>query len=515
MTAQAQDNMRVSRPVQQDMGSAPPPTDNEAKSPKALHGEIGQDVQGTANDTDNLGFKSTPEGTDVWPARVNSVNPGSPAFAQGLRAGDRILDGSVNGGRINLAVERGGKTFEIRLPDSQENTLMQGRAQSDAGPTQKATITSNQPLQATVSVQDLQKLSNHDVVIIVDRSGSMMTRDCPHGLSRWQWCGEQTLQMMHQTNGYIKDVTIVLFSTGFMVYHNCDLKKLPLVFMLNRPMGSTETAEALQSQIGEYFFRRQATHGQCKPVVIAIITDGVPDNSDWLRMSIIDATKFMRDPAEISISFLQVGKDPFGTNLLQELDSKLTREGARFDIVDTKTFRELKEEGLTKALVDAINEPHGGQDNQSRFASYPPPSPNLPPLQADVQEQPPNSSQPPQQNNAPQNSSPNNFAVPTWAGQSFQPLAPSLGGSTFNGGQFSVFGSPPQTQAPLVSPAITNRSPQQPITSAPPAVAPARTKSDTAPPLAPQRPHVTSAPPDQAASSGSDAPTRVPRSSGP
>jgi hypothetical protein len=38
-----------------------------------------------------------------------------------------------------------------------------------------------------------------------------------------------------------------------------------------------------------------------------------------------------------------------------DLDRNLKNEGAKFDIVHTKTFSALKQEGIIKALIDAIS----------------------------------------------------------------------------------------------------------------------------------------------------------------
>ncbi len=64
----------------------------------------------------------------------------------------------------------------------------------------------------------------------------------------------------------------------------------------------------------------------------------------------------MQDPDEIVVTILQIGDTFDGRDLCIDLDDNLVSEGAAFDIVDTKTFAELKKEGLINAMIDAIIE---------------------------------------------------------------------------------------------------------------------------------------------------------------
>jgi hypothetical protein len=56
---------------------------------------------------------------------------------------------------------------------------------------------------------------------------------------------------------------------------------------------------------------------------------------------------------EIAITFLKIGSDPEGDALIEEMDH-LGDQGARFNIVHSKTFPELIHTGLTRALVDCV-----------------------------------------------------------------------------------------------------------------------------------------------------------------
>jgi len=71
----------------------------------------------------------------------------------------------------------------------------------------------------------------------------------------------------------------------------------------------------------------------------------------------VAATKKMTNEKELGILFLQVGQDPTATQYLQKLDDDLVaKAGAKWDIVDTKTYEQIGNMSLTQVLLDAIND---------------------------------------------------------------------------------------------------------------------------------------------------------------
>jgi len=244
-------------------------------------------------------------------------------------------------------------------------------------------------MQGGITQRDLVVLGQHDVSVIVDRSLSMSTCDCPGyvpgqnnwqralvglmapgvgmpqmpqmnggGMSRWQFVQQQAMALSKQTQEiFPQGITVELFSSAnsLRVFHNVDIRQMPEIFAQNHPWGHTDTTGALEAQFNEYFAHRNATGGKCKPLAIAIITDGCPDNPGSLRNLIIEATRAMRNPHEITITFLQIGLDRGGYELLHDLDQNLVRAGAKYDIVDSKPFPEVVQAGLARSLVDAIS----------------------------------------------------------------------------------------------------------------------------------------------------------------
>jgi hypothetical protein len=207
-----------------------------------------------------------------------------------------------------------------------------------------------------LSRQELNVLANHDVTVMVDKSGSMKEEDCSFA-SRWQWSQNQIAYLGRQAAPVLsRGFRVVLFSSGSSVFDNVSAGQVPSIFNSTTPGGGTNLAKALKQELNDYFKRRDsAPYGSTKPLAIALITDGVPDSPRALRNVIIDATKRMQAPGEIAITFLQVGQDASGTRLLQELDYDLQSEGAVFDIVTMKPFAELQRQGLPRAIAEAAS----------------------------------------------------------------------------------------------------------------------------------------------------------------
>lgn len=351
------------------------------------------------------GLDCVKAGNAVLPARVVHVKPHSQADNEGVEPGDLILSVTPKDNTIDIVEERHGAKYSLNLtcypdfakpkavsndvkteqpmlakvedipppsgwrepsnaradtspldPDSQ----MEGRSpQSDTQANDQRNNASNTSLATSVSEQEQRRvLSGHDVVIMIDKSGSMNTRDCPNGLSRWDWCKQQALSLAQESESYLPDgITLVVFSNESRVFPHVHVKEIAKVFEKYSPGGPTNTGEALYDRLRSYLDARQANAKTTKPIVIAVITDGEPTDGRMSANSIISATRQMHKPDEISITFLQVGYEVAGTAVLNELSDKLVDEGAKYDIVDLKSYPELLQSGLGMALVHAILEP--------------------------------------------------------------------------------------------------------------------------------------------------------------
>lgn len=221
--------------------------------------------------------------------------------------------------------------------------------------------------------RDLNLLSSRDIILLIDRSGSMSEEDCPatrggfgffsrlngqmDAATRWEWCENELITMSGMAAGALRQgMKVVMFATDDNVFDRVRLEQIPQIFGANRPSGSTNAAAALKKQLNWYFANKASQQGRNRPLVIAVITDGLPNNARALKKAIVEATNSMQRPDEIAITFLQVGRDSSGVNLVHELDDDLIRQGAMFDIVDCKDFGDLLNVGLGRALADAISE---------------------------------------------------------------------------------------------------------------------------------------------------------------
>ena len=211
-------------------------------------------------------------------------------------------------------------------------------------------------LHADVNNDELKVLKSRDIVIMQDRSSSMAEREnFPEGMfPRWYWCLSQAMDFRRQS-ARIPDWTfnLVMFSSQYDVYRSVRMEMLPTVFSRNHIWIGTKLAEPMAQQLGEYFQKR-GMQRQAKPLVVAVITDGKPQDESNLKDVIINATHQMRYPTEVQIVFLQVGTDDESYKKLSKLDNRLVSNGAKYDIVGVMPFNEVTRLGLARALVKAV-----------------------------------------------------------------------------------------------------------------------------------------------------------------
>lgn len=198
-------------------------------------------------------------------------------------------------------------------------------------------------------------LDKRDYTMIIDKSGSMMTKDQKGGKSRWSSCQESTLALAAKIEQFDPDgMTLYLFSGRFKRFDNVNSTKVTQVFQENEPAGGTDLAAVLKDATDRYFQRKAA--GQAKPETILVITDGEPDDQRAVMKVIVDATRRMENDNELAISIIQVGADAGAMRFLKLLDDELPKAGAKFDICDTITMDDMEEMSLSEILLQAISD---------------------------------------------------------------------------------------------------------------------------------------------------------------
>jgi vWA found in TerF C terminus len=198
-------------------------------------------------------------------------------------------------------------------------------------------------------------LENRDYTLIIDKSGSMATKDKAGGLSRWQIMQESTLALASKCEELDADgITIYLFSGKFKRYDNVTAAKVSTIFQENEPNGRTDLASVLKDATTNFHQRKMQGKIPANGEIILVVTDGEPDDRKAVMQVIIDASQQLDRDEELAITFIQVGTDEAATKFLTILDDDLGRAGAKFDIVDTITMHDMEDLTLREVLLNAI-----------------------------------------------------------------------------------------------------------------------------------------------------------------
>lgn len=198
-------------------------------------------------------------------------------------------------------------------------------------------------------------LENRDYTLIIDKSGSMATKDQPGSKSRWAAMEESTLAIASKCEELDPDgLTVYVFSGKFKRYDNVTASKVSDIFRENEPSGRTDLAGVLLDATNDYFRRKAAKQTKPNGETIVVVTDGEPDDRKAVMRVIIEASRRMDKDEELAITFIQVGTDQQATKFLKVLDDELQGAGAKFDIVDTVTIDDMEDMTLTEVLLNAI-----------------------------------------------------------------------------------------------------------------------------------------------------------------
>lgn len=206
-----------------------------------------------------------------------------------------------------------------------------------------------------INYMTAEQLKQYDFILLLDKSGSMSTKDCAGGKSRWDSAQETTIALARKCVEFDSNgITVVPFAGKFKKYENVDGgdELIQKIFSENEPSGGTNTAAAVKDVIDEYI----ATKGtpECKPIIIICVTDGLPDDEPALVNTIVAATKQIAAREEIGLLFVQIGKDTHAHAFLKRLDDNMTSEGAALDIVSAITMDDLEDITLTDAIIQSL-----------------------------------------------------------------------------------------------------------------------------------------------------------------
>lgn len=154
----------------------------------------------------------------------------------------------------------------------------------------------------------LEELAKYDYVLMIDKSGSMSTNDCPGGKTRWAYAQEQTEAIARQCAEFDSDgIDVVVFAGTAKTYNGVTPDKVTQIFKENSPSGSTETATALESVLSDY--RSRKASGNAKPLIVVCVTDGAPNDQKAVDNVIIKHDRdHFRGKCKTVLDWLMMGK---------------------------------------------------------------------------------------------------------------------------------------------------------------------------------------------------------------
>jgi uncharacterized protein YegL len=204
-------------------------------------------------------------------------------------------------------------------------------------------------------------IAKTDVYLLLDDSGSMSNTDSStNGLSRKDFMRENVIAFYHALSEFDPD-GFPLYAFGSEVKRIQECSEQILNSFFNSPTsGSTNLAAALELLFSDYLDSRKK--GQTKKQNLAvIITDGEPDDEAKVAKLIIEFSHQMKYDEEFTLLFLQIGNVESASSYLKSLDDDLTKpkflqKSAKFDIVDHKTFRDLRGKSIAQVVADAIKD---------------------------------------------------------------------------------------------------------------------------------------------------------------
>lgn len=305
------------------------------------------------------------------PALVGNVRMGSPAYYGGLAEGDKVLSATIVENKLNLLFERKGKRFSLSVHTSpaEFGKFVKGvpvkdvpaRNLSGKDKVVEQPLVPGKPL---TDAQKLKELAKHDLVILIDTSGSMAEPIPSLRRSKWQWCAHFLANFSERTKAALagRGLTIIPFNSDYTIMRSCSTDQVNHLFATTTPNGGTDFASPLQEILNTYL-----VSGRQRPLMIAVFTDGIPSHGPRVEQVLINATKQMRSDREVKLTFLAVGEDYNGASLLTYLDDFLVHDGAQFDVVQTVAFDQLKKISLFDALMMVLenkSESTGGIDSE-------------------------------------------------------------------------------------------------------------------------------------------------------
>jgi uncharacterized protein YegL len=203
---------------------------------------------------------------------------------------------------------------------------------------------------------DFSKL---DVAMAFDCSGTMAFKDIKNSptMTRLAAVEESAYALASEMVQYDPDgLTVCRFAGKVRVYDNQTPDRVKQIFAESRPMGGTNTKEAIETLAKMLLDKQAAAGASANAICIICFTDGEPDDKVGLAQVIVDITKRIKDRSQIGILFVQVGNDPLAAAYLDKLNNDLTSAGALHDIVAVCKLEDLEDFSARELIESAFTD---------------------------------------------------------------------------------------------------------------------------------------------------------------
>lgn len=203
-------------------------------------------------------------------------------------------------------------------------------------------------------------LRDRSYAIVVARSGISREKSHPW-FNEWVEAQGSLIDLAKKCQEFDPDgLTIYEASNYLKKYEDATVSQFARILQENNSSEATQVVEinvveAIADVLNHYFDRKENNQTKPKGEIIIVVLDrhsieGIGD----IQQLIIKSTQKMDYAEELGITFIQIGDDATTRRFMTGLDDDLTQVGAKFDIVDTKYWHEVKRKSIVQFLVDAI-----------------------------------------------------------------------------------------------------------------------------------------------------------------
>ena len=204
-------------------------------------------------------------------------------------------------------------------------------------------------------------LEDRDYTIIIARSDASRHHQHPW-YQEWVEAQASLIDLAKKCQQFDSDgITLYEASTPMWKYKNSNVARLAEILQRQNtePDSANPTEinleEALKASFSDYFANKTDGKGKKGAIIVAVL-DQKPAQVAAVAEIIVSAANKIDKDEEIGVSFIQIGDDLKTREFLTDLDTHLQDRGARFDIVDTKFWHEIKRSSVVQFLIGAIND---------------------------------------------------------------------------------------------------------------------------------------------------------------